>query len=184
MITPRTEISGERRLVAGIIPPPVVKSTARACGCRGAATRIACAAIMYYQRARLRFECTGCGACCIGRAGHVVELNRAEEESIRTALGVSRGWFRRRYLVRDTDGHAGIRLEANGRCPFLGPDMRCRVYAARPTQCRTYPLWPELVERERDWDEEARRCEGMNRGAVVPLARITRALARERGKKN
>lgn len=138
---------------------------------------------MYYRRTRLRFECTGCGACCIGPAGHVVELNRTEAETIRAALGLSRAWFRHRYLVRDADGGIGIRLETDGRCPFLGADMRCRVYAARPTQCRTYPWWPELIEHKDDWDEEARRCEGMNRGAVVPLAQIERALERERGKK-
>lgn len=137
----------------------------------------------YYRRTRLRFECTGCGACCIGRAGHVVELSRTEAESIRAALGLSRAWFRRRYLVHDADGNTGIRLGADGRCPFLGADLRCRVYAVRPTQCRTYPWWPELLERKSDWDDESRRCEGMNRGAVVPLAQIERALARERGKK-
>lgn len=139
---------------------------------------------MYYRKNRLRFECTGCGACCIGRSGHVVELDAREAEAIRAALGLSRPWFRRRYLERDPDGGLGIRLDADGRCPFLGADRRCRVYAVRPTQCRTYPWWPELVERRRDWDEEARRCEGMNRGAVVPVAHIERALARERGKQD
>ena len=138
---------------------------------------------MFYRRARLRFQCTGCGACCIGRAGHVGEVSPAEQTAIRKLLGLSQSWFRRRYLVRDADGSTGIRLDAHGRCPFLGPDLRCRVYSARPTQCRTYPWWPELVEHKRDWDREARRCEGMNRGAVVPLVRIERALARERGKK-
>ena len=137
---------------------------------------------MYYRRARLRFECTGCGACCIGGAGHVVELSPAEPEAIRRYLGLSPRWFRRRYLARDDDGSLGIRLGHDGRCPFLGPDMRCRVYSVRPTQCRTYPWWPELIEHKGDWDEETRRCEGMNRGAVVPLARIERALKRERNK--
>ncbi|MCK7583363.1 MAG: hypothetical protein MZV65_52710 [Chromatiales bacterium] len=44
------------------------------------------------------------------------------------------------------------------------------------------PVVAELARRKRDWDREARRCEGMNRGAVVPLARIERALARARQK--
>jgi len=82
--------------------------------------------------------------------------------------------------MRGDDGVTGIRLGVDGRCPFLGRDNRCRVYPVRPRQCRTYPWWPELVEREADWRAEARRCEGMNRGAVAPLVRIERALARER----
>jgi uncharacterized protein len=52
----------------------------------------------------------------------------------------------------------------------------------RPRQCRTYPWWPELVEKKRDWTEEAQRCEGMNRGTHVPLSTIERSLARERKK--
>lgn len=112
----------------------------------------------------------------------MVELSPAEPEAIRRFLGLSARWFRRRYLTRDGSDGLGIRLGADGRCPFLGPDMRCTIYPVRPVQCRTYPWWPELVERRGDWQAESRRCEGMNRGAVVPVVRIERALARERNK--
>jgi len=135
---------------------------------------------MYYRRARLRFECTGCGACCTGGHGHFVETSTREREAIRIHLGLSRHWFRRRYLTRVDEEILGIRLNPDGRCPFLGRDNRCRVYAVRPRQCRTYPWWPELIENGKDWQDEARRCEGMNRGHVVPLSHIERALARER----
>ena len=93
-----------------------------------------------------------------------------ERAAIRAFLKLSPAWFRRRYLVRVDADTTGIRLERNGRCPFLGVDNRCRIYAVRPRQCRTYPWWPELVEKKRDWTEEAQRCEGMNRGTVVPLS--------------
>lgn len=135
---------------------------------------------MFYRHARLRFECTGCGACCTGKRDHVVETSVREREAIRTHLGLSRTWFRRRYLTRLDPDTLGIRLNPDGRCPFLGHDNRCRIYPVRPRQCRTYPWWPELVEHAKDWREEARRCEGMNRGNVVPLARIEHMLARER----
>lgn len=135
---------------------------------------------MYYQNTRLRFECTGCGACCTGSADHYVETNAAERAAIRVFLKLSPGWFRRRYLVRVDADTTGIRLGHDGRCAFLGDDNRCRVYPVRPRQCRTYPWWPELIESKRDWAEEARRCEGMNRGAVVLLSTIERNLARER----
>jgi uncharacterized protein len=71
----------------------------------------------------------------------------------------------------------GIRIDADGRCSLLGRDMRCRVYAQRPRQCRTYPFWPEVVGSRAAWQREARRCEGIGRGvAAVPLAEIERQL--------
>jgi hypothetical protein len=132
--------------------------------------------IMDLRNAQLRFQCTGCGACCIGGPDHVVEVSAQEAEAIRAHLELSRTWFRRRYLDRNADD-TGIRLNRDGRCPFLGRDNRCRVYPVRPHQCRTYPWWPELLASRQHWQEEARRCEGMNRGTIVPLARIQHALA-------
>lgn len=137
---------------------------------------------MFYKTTPLHFECTGCGACCTGDANHYVETSATEREAIRTFLNLSIAWFRRRYLVRVDVDTTGIRLGRNGRCPFLGTDNRCGIYSVRPRQCRTYPWWPELVEKKRGWTEEARRCEGMNRGTVVPLSTIERALAREKRK--
>jgi len=137
---------------------------------------------MYYQHAKLRFECTGCGACCTGGNDHVVEATAEERVRIRLFLGLSVGWFRRRYLTRLDSTSLGIQLGKDGRCPFLGRDNRCRIYSVRPTQCRTFPWWPEVVERKSDWQHEARRCEGMNRGAVIPLATIEKNLMREKRK--
>jgi len=135
---------------------------------------------MFYKSANLRFQCTGCGACCTGGADHVVETNEHERESIRNFLGISRAWFRRRYLTR-LDAHThGIRLARNGRCPFLGSDNRCAIYRVRPQQCRTYPWWPELVTHRKDWDLEAKRCEGLNCGPVIPRIHIERMLKRSR----
>ena len=133
----------------------------------------------YYRRARLRFACTGCGACCTGAADHV-EVDAREAEAIRRFLGVSPAWYRRRYLIREPDGSRGIRLDDDGRCPFLGRNNRCRIYSVRPRQCRSYPWWPELVNHRHGWEEEAKRCEGMNRGEIVPLAYIERTLSGQR----
>lgn len=135
---------------------------------------------MYYRHAPLRFHCTGCGACCTGGTDHYVETSAPEREAIRAFLDISPAWFRRRYLTRVDETITGIRLNADGRCPFLGRDNRCRVYPVRPRQCRTYPWWPELIGTKHGWVEESKRCEGMNRGAIVPLATIERALSRER----
>lgn len=123
----------------------------------------------------LRFKCTGCGACCTGAADHCVEVSDREREAIRLHLRLSPGWFRRRYLQRLDHGW-GLRLGASGRCPFLGDDNRCGVYALRPAQCRTYPLWPELLGDRRAWNAEARRCEGMNQGPRIARKKIAAVL--------
>jgi Fe-S-cluster containining protein len=123
-----------------------------------------------------RFHCTGCGECCTGPGSDwVIEVSRTEQERIRRHLGVTRAWFRRRYLFRFDEETESLRMNRKtGACVFL-EDGRCRIYAVRPTQCRTYPWWPELM-RPTAWRREARRCEGIGRGGVVPLVEVRRRL--------
>lgn len=129
---------------------------------------------------QLRFECTGCGRCCFGGDDDYVLVNTGEAEAIRRHLGLSRSWFRRRYLVRlEDDVRYGIALRA-GRCVFLGADLRCSIYSVRPVQCRTYPFWPELVESARAWRREAKRCEGIGRGDGVEVSFVARQLQRQK----
>ena len=132
---------------------------------------------------KLRFECTGCGGCCTGRGNARVEyyvaVTPVERRRIRQYLGISVAWFKRRYLMRFEDGDESLRWEGD-RCAFLDDDKRCRIYPVRPVQCRTYPFWPELVESKFAWRAEARRCEGINRGEIVPVARMRHALREQR----
>jgi Fe-S-cluster containining protein len=131
---------------------------------------------MYHHQAELTFSCTGCGKCCIGRPNDYVLLGNGEAENIREELGLDKGWFRRRYLVRLHNGQNGIKLNHDGRCPFLLQDGGCRIYRARPTQCRTYPFWPEIVASKQDWNAEAKRCEGINQGKTWSTEQIDRLL--------
>lgn len=130
----------------------------------------------FYSRKPLRFACTGCGACCTGTAEDYVAVDPSEQEKIRAYLDISRQWFRRRYLVRVDEHTKGLTSGAGGNCIFLDDTMRCRIYPVRPRQCRTYPFWPEIVHSERTWRREARRCEGIGFGTVIPLQRIEAAL--------
>jgi Fe-S-cluster containining protein len=130
----------------------------------------------FYETVDLHFSCTGCGRCCATAGDYYVFLSRAEAERIRIHLGLSAGWFRRRYLDRLADGDLVLAGTAGDACIFLGEDRRCRIYPVRPVQCRTYPFWPELVTTGRAWRREQRRCEGVGRGAAVPLSRIRRAV--------
>jgi Fe-S-cluster containining protein len=130
----------------------------------------------FYMRQPLRFSCTQCGQCCATAGEYYVYLTDRESESIRAHLQLSSDWFRRRYLRRLDDGKLVLASGTGERCVFLGPDYRCRVYAARPTQCRTYPFWPEVVGSASAWKRESQRCEGINRGRVVAESIIRRSL--------
>ncbi|KXZ44484.1 hypothetical protein GPECTOR_67g324 [Gonium pectorale] len=59
--------------------------------------------------------------------------------------------------------------EANASCIFLGADNKCSIHPVRPSQCSTYPWWPELmVDREWEW-EKANVCEGFDHAEAGPL---------------
>ena len=131
----------------------------------------------YHQDKPLRFHCTGCGQCCTGGPDYFVFLTERESERIRRRLGVTRAWFKRRYLRRGPQGELVINNQGGGPCVFLDKENRCRVYAERPLQCRTYPFWPEVLKSPSKWRGEARRCEGIDQGNVVPLSRIRALLA-------
>lgn len=134
----------------------------------------------FYKRRALHFECTRCGACCTGSADEYVFLDLAEARRLGEHLGLNWSWFRRRYLARTGEGDLVLSMKAGGDCILLGADGACRAYAARPAQCRSYPFWPELLRSAKAWRREARRCEGIDRGARVPLAVIEAALKDER----
>ena len=59
-----------------------------------------------------------------------------------------------------------------------GPRARCRIYSVRPSQCRTWPFWPEVLRSRDDW-EFARLdtpCHGMGKGELRPAGEIARLL--------
>jgi len=62
---------------------------------------------------------------------------------------------------------------------MLDKNGHCRIYALRPTQCKTYPWWPEIIESKTAWQREARHCEGINRGEPVNEKEITRHLTQQ-----
>ena len=134
----------------------------------------------YHEKTPLRFHCTGCGQCCSGDPDYYVFLTQRESEGIRRHMGLTTDWFKRRYLRRTPEGDLVINNQGGGRCVFLNKDNRCRVYADRPLQCRTYPFWPEVMKSRSMWRGEARRCEGIDQGQVVPVSRIRALLAMHR----
>ena len=132
----------------------------------------------FYRRQALHFECTACGACCSGGNDYHVFLAPGEAQRICAYLGLSWGWFRRRYLLLLPEDGLVLQSDENDDCIFLNDEGGCRIYAVRPAQCASYPFWPEVVASSKGWRREARRCEGIGRGAAVPLAVIEEILGR------
>jgi Fe-S-cluster containining protein len=130
----------------------------------------------FFETHALYFSCTRCGGCCATPGDYYVFLTAQEAERIRVRQGLSRSWFRRRYLRRLEDGRLVLASGAGGRCIFLDGQDRCSIYPVRPVQCRTYPFWPEIVGNRRAWERERQRCEGIGRGRAISVGKIRRAV--------
>jgi Fe-S-cluster containining protein len=122
----------------------------------------------------LRFACQpGCTECCTQRG--FVYLS--EQDVVRAAafLDMTAAEFERRYVYR-TRRRLRLRTPRDSRCHFLRGDG-CSIHPAKPTQCRIFPFWPELVESRREWNKTAQYCPGMGKG---PLIQIESAQAQAR----
>jgi Fe-S-cluster containining protein len=114
----------------------------------------------------LRFECQpGCTECC--RQPGFVYLT--EEDVVRAAafLGIPAKVFEHRYVFR-TRHRRRLRTPREGRCHFLRADG-CSIHPAKPTQCRIFPFWPELVESRREWKKTAGYCPGIGKGPLIQI---------------
>jgi uncharacterized protein len=123
----------------------------------------------------LSFTCTGCGGCCRGEG--YVWMSPPEIEALAGFLELSTAEFGRRYLRRIGRSLSLIE-KPNHDCIFW--DGGCTVYAARPTQCRTFPFWPENLETPGAWEAVEHQCPGTGKGKHYDLVEIRR-LARGTG---
>ncbi|HTS76918.1 MAG TPA: YkgJ family cysteine cluster protein [Bryobacteraceae bacterium] len=114
----------------------------------------------------LRFECQpGCTNCC-NQSGYVY---LTEEDLARAAKFVSLTprAFEKKYVYR-TRHQLRFRKPRKKQCPFLLDDG-CSIHPAKPTQCRTFPFWPELVEDRDEWKRAARFCPGIGKGPLIQI---------------
>jgi len=114
----------------------------------------------------LRFECQpGCTECC--RQQGFVYLTEADLPRMAEFLGMSAPAFEKRYVFR-TRNRMRLRVPRDSNCIFLKDDG-CSIHPAKPTQCRIFPFWPELVESRREWRKTARYCPGMGKGPLIQI---------------
>lgn len=123
----------------------------------------------------LRFECQpGCTACCQRRG--FVYLTETDIAHAAAFLGVTAAVFEKRYIYR-TRNLRRLRIPRGGECRFLRADG-CSIHPAKPTQCRIFPLWPELTKSRREWRKTAAWCPGIGEGKLVQIE-TARTLAAE-----
>jgi Fe-S-cluster containining protein len=126
----------------------------------------------WYQEG-LRFECTRCGACCSGFAG-TVRVTGEEVALLARRLGVSEADFRKGYTRSVGACHLSLQETGELDCVFYDRSEGCRVYEARPKQCRTWPFWGRVVRTPATWEKQAESCPGMNDGPLVDAETIRR----------
>ena len=122
----------------------------------------------------LRFECQkGCTKCC-ELDGHIY-LTEEDVQKAAAYLNLTPKAFETRYIYR-TRNFRRIRKAEGGRCPFL--DNGCTIHPAKPTQCRLFPFWPEIVGRPGRWAATSRYCPGIGKGPLIQI-RDAREIAAE-----
>lgn len=120
----------------------------------------------------LKFECQGSGKCCTSHGEYgFVFLTLKDRQRLAKHLNISTIQFTKTFCQR-TKGYFHLR-EEEGKpdCLFLKKSS-CSVYSARPTQCRTWPFWPEVLNAKTWKKEVARFCPGVNKGKLHTLNEI------------
>ncbi|MGZ3652854.1 MAG: YkgJ family cysteine cluster protein [Bdellovibrionota bacterium] len=122
----------------------------------------------------IRFECQGSGRCCVSRGQYgYVYVTLEDRRAMARHLGLATAAFTRKYCERQ--GGIWKLRDFNENCRFLEGKM-CGVYEARPTQCRTWPFWPEVMNAKAWAREVAAYCPGVGKGRVWSREEIEKNL--------
>ena len=123
----------------------------------------------------VQFECQGSGCCCVSRGEYgYVYLTLTDRRKLAALFKLTVREFSRQYCDKDSNGIWKI-SDFTSACRFL-ENKRCQVYEARPTQCRTWPFWPETMS-PKGWAKEvASYCPGVGKGKVWSAEEIARNL--------
>jgi uncharacterized protein len=118
----------------------------------------------------VQFQCQQSGNCCIshGEYGYVY-LTKEDRKNIAAVLCMPTAKFTKQYCKK-TDGAFHLKEEGPA-CTFL-KNNKCTVYKARPTQCRTWPFWPETMG-AKSWKKDVVNfCPGVGKGKIWPAQKI------------
>lgn len=125
----------------------------------------------------IRFECQGEGKCCVSRGNYgYVYLSFKDRKRLANLLKMTTAEFSAKYTEKE-DGMVQLKYRDKD-CPFLENNL-CRVYDARPWQCRTWPFWPENMDSD-IWEREiAPYCPGVGKGRLYSAEEIENILKKK-----
>ncbi len=136
-----------------------------------------------WYAAGLHFECAECGGCCSGPGEGYIWVVRTEIELIAQHLNLTPDELRQRYLRRVGLRTTIIEHSVTKDCIFLrkvNGGKQCMIYPVRPSQCRTWPFWPENLSSPNAWNTAGLRCLGINRGRLYSAEEIERIKKNKR----
>ncbi len=127
----------------------------------------------------LKFKCQGSGNCCVSRGEYgFVFLTLTDRKMMAKELGISLKRFEKQYCQVTGGNYHLIEDENRTNCIFL-EDNKCEVYKARPTQCRTWPFWPEVMN-AKDWKSDVEKfCPGVGKGKTWTPPEMKKILAEQ-----
>ncbi len=105
--------------------------------------------------------CASCeGKCCTGESGYIF-VSKNEIEKIATLLDLSVNEFGVEYLYKKGYKYSikEVKIADSYECVFYDRATNgCKIYAARPSQCATFPFWDYYKTRV---DELKKECPGI-----------------------
>jgi Fe-S-cluster containining protein len=105
--------------------------------------------------------CQECqGRCCTGESGYIY-VTKTEIEKIAALLNLTINDFGVKYLFKKGYKFSikENKFEDSYECVFYDRETNgCKIYDARPSQCRTFPFWDYYKQRV---DELKAECPGI-----------------------
>jgi Fe-S-cluster containining protein len=110
------------------------------------------------------FDSSACftcqGRCCTGESGYIY-VTKSEIEKIAELLELDVREFVSKYLFKKMYKYSIKEIKYNNsfECIFYDRESNgCKIYEARPTQCKTFPFWDYYKTRV---DELKLECPGI-----------------------
>lgn len=114
----------------------------------------------------VRFQCQrGCTRCC--EVQGFVYLTEADLKRAARFVGMATHAFEDKFVYR-TKHLLRLRKPPDRQCHFL-QDGGCSIHPAKPTQCRLFPFWPELIESVSAWKNTGLHCPGIGKGPLIQI---------------
>ena len=132
----------------------------------------------------IRFECQGSSNCCVSRGSYgYVYLSKIDILRLSKFKNLRFKDFIELYCDT-TNGFIHFKeKKRDGKCQFL-IKKKCSIYKDRPTQCRTWPFWPENMN-VKTWNNQIKKfCPGVGKGKLFSNREINKIIKKEQENEN